>query len=75
MNIRDWANAKRGRRTRLAESVGCTAEYISMITSGVRRPSPPVALRISEAVRGLTGDEVTVMELLFPGREELKEAV
>ena len=30
-------------------------------------------MKIQEAIRELTGDEVTVMELLFPGREAQKE--
>ncbi|PKN20911.1 MAG: hypothetical protein CVU71_03790 [Deltaproteobacteria bacterium HGW-Deltaproteobacteria-6] len=36
--------------------------YLNAIVRGRRTPSPPLALRISEA----TGGAVTVMELLFP---------
>ncbi len=39
--------------------------YLSLIINNKRVPSPPLALRISEA----TGGAVSVMELLFPDKK------
>jgi DNA-binding transcriptional regulator YdaS (Cro superfamily) len=49
-------------KTKLAEECGVSRRYIDYIFQGLRRPSPPLALRIEQA----TGGAVTRMELLYP---------
>lgn len=45
----------------LAAECNCSRSAICMIASGVRRPSPDLAMKIQRA----TGGKVTVMELLY----------
>ncbi|MBP7231352.1 MAG: helix-turn-helix domain-containing protein [Syntrophaceae bacterium] len=53
---------KYGYVKKLAVKCKCSPEHMSYVLNKQRRPSPDLALRISEA----TGGEVSVMELLFP---------
>ena len=53
----------------LAEDVGISRDYLSMIIHGKRRGSPDVAKKISEATNG----EVSIHEIPFGDREERKK--
>jgi len=59
-------NFPHGEIKQLAIKCNCHPVHMSDILRGRRRPSPDLALRISEA----TGGAVTVMELLFPEERE-----
>jgi DNA-binding transcriptional regulator YdaS (Cro superfamily) len=62
MELLPWLQKKLGRRTRLADDVGVTPQYIDYVARRKRRPNPDLAAAISAA----TGGEVTVEEILFP---------
>lgn len=49
----------------LSRIIGISKFYTSQIVNKRRRPSPNVALRISEA----TGGQVKILDLLFPDKE------
>jgi len=49
-------------REDFAKKVGTTKNYINLLVTDQRRPSPGLALRIQNA----TGGHVTVLELLYP---------
>jgi len=53
---------KHGASKAMAEQLGIHHVYMNALVNNRRRPSPRLALRISEA----TGGAVSVMELLFP---------
>ncbi len=51
-------------REDFAKEIGTTKNYVNLLVTDQRRPSPGLALRIQEA----TGGQVTVWELLFPDK-------
>lgn len=62
MKLDDWLKAERGRRVRLARTIGKTTQLIDYIARGESRGSPETMAAISTATLG----EVSVQELLYP---------
>lgn len=42
---------KKQKQKDLAEALGCTQQYVSLLASGKRKPGKPVAARCREALR------------------------
>lgn len=61
MKLKDFVSPH-GASKKLADRIGIHHVYMNALVNNRRRPSPRLALRISEA----TGGAVSVMELLFP---------
>lgn len=49
-------------REEFAKQIGTTENYINLLVTDQRRPSPALAWKIQEA----TGGHVTIMDLLYP---------
>jgi transcriptional regulator with XRE-family HTH domain len=67
MRLSEYLSKNKIKLNRFAEDAGLKQPYASLIKNGHKRPSPDVALRIEQATNG----EVTVLELLYPNKEEL----
>jgi len=65
MNLKTYLKDKNDEE--FAAAIGTTWKYLFQLKYNKRRkPSPKLALKIQEA----TGGQVTVMELLFPNRNQ-----
>lgn len=62
MNIETYCKEQNMAFKTLADKAEISAAYVTQIIQGIRRPSPPIALRIEQA----TGGAVSRDELLFP---------
>lgn len=61
-NLKNYLKGRN--REEFASRIGTTKNYVNLLVTGARRPSPDLALRIQEATDG----NVTVWELLYPDK-------
>jgi len=65
MKLKKWLEKKEITNQAFAGKIGVHSSYITLLTQNQRRPSPQVAKAIEDFTKG----EVTIMELLFPGKK------
>ncbi len=46
--IREWRNARGMTQTQLADAVGCSPAFISMVETGINQPSSEMLVRIAK---------------------------